>query len=232
MAIVAASGNGSAPSTAANRKNDGGTIVGAGNISTATGVSAPPITNDLSINTLADNVGAGIIGSKMVQNVGTGAATTDRAGVMRARTTATGGFAFTPSGNSDVTRSETFIIHGFTTAIGATANTAVQGGKRVGDGIAALAYPITHSNLGTSGTYDMYARPSTDITPNFTKGAGAGTTTTYQNTTDTTVAVTGEIFPTRAVPGELTYHFGGLGKPTTDEYKAKDDFETETGSSS
>jgi hypothetical protein len=31
--------------------------------------------------------------------------------------------------------------------------------------------------------------------------------------------------PTRAVPGELTYHFGALGRPTTDEYKARDSFE-------
>ncbi len=46
------------------------------------------------------------------------------------------------------------------------------------------------------------------------------------NPADGTAAVATEIFPTRALPGELTYHFGGLGKPTTDEYKAKDEYES------
>jgi len=206
--------------------NNGATIIQAGN----TGVG--PITKDLGINTIADNLGVRLVGSKIVSNDGTGAATTDRAGVQKVADTA-GGLAFNPSGSSsDATRSETFIMQGVTTALGATASTAIKGGTRIGDGIPALAYPITHRALGTSGTYNMYARPSTDITPNFTKGGGAGTVVTYQNTTDTTVAVTGEIFPTRAVPGELTYHFGGQGKPTTDEYKAKDSFEDASDTSS
>ena len=82
------------------------------------------------------------------------------------------------------------------------------------------------------------ATPSTNITPNFTPHSASYQTDkatnkyTFQNTTDTTVAVSGEIFPTQAVPGELTYHFGGVAKPTTDEYKAKNAFEAADDTSS
>ena len=55
---------------------DGGTIIKAGNKE-----ATSPVTNDLSINTLADNVGDRAVGSKIVANVGTGASTTDRAGL-------------------------------------------------------------------------------------------------------------------------------------------------------
>ena len=35
-----------------------------------------------------------------------------------------------------------------------------------------------------------------------------------------------EIAPSKAVPGELTYFFGALGDPTTDEYKSQEAFES------
>ena len=80
--------------------------------------------------------------------------------------------------------------------------------------------------------FDVMARPSTEIVPGRTKGSNAGNATTMVNPADGSAAVANEIFPTRAVPGELTYHFGGLGKPTTDEYNAKDAYEDETDTSS
>ena len=220
MAIVAASGDGSAPSTAANRKNNDGTIMGAGNIAT-TG----PITSDIGINTLADNVGETEIGSKIVTQDGT---TGDKAGVAEAASAGTLAFSPHPTG----ARSETFVIHGFTTKLSDVASTAIKGGTRIGDGV----YDNIHGTIHDYklGVYDInvLAVPDGNINPSRAITGSPGTINNFQNTTDTTIAVSGEIFPTRALPGELTYHFGGLGKPTTDEYKSKEDFETETGSSS
>lgn len=207
--------------------NNGGTVVGAG----GTGVS--PISNDLTVASIADDFGAAI-GSKVVANDGTGAATTDRVGVGYAIAGSSGTLAFNPSPTG--TRSETFVIRGVSTKLSGTANTALlsKGGHNNGVDPRQLHGTISSSS-GTfaAGTYDVLAAPSTDITPNYTHGSeGINGTYTFQNTTDTTIAVSGEIFPTRAVPGELTYHFGGLGKPTTDEYKAKNAFEDATDTSS
>ena len=55
---------------------------------------------------------------------------------------------------------------------------------------------------------------------------------TFVNPADGTAAVASEIFPSRAVPGELTYHFGGVNKATTDEYKSKEAYEDHTDTSS
>jgi len=218
MATIIAT-DGSTASTAANKTNNGGTVVGAG----GTGVS--PISNDLAIATIADDFGAAI-GSKAVEVGGSGAVTTDRAGVGTAAPVGT--FAFNPSPTG--TRSETFVIRGVSTKLSGAANTALlsKGGHNNGIDPRQLHGTISSSS-GTfaAGAYDVLAVPSTDITPNYTHGSeGINGTYTFQNTTDTTIAVSGEIFPTRSVPGELTYHFGGLAKPTTDEYKAKDEEES------
>ena len=74
--------------------------------------------------------------------------------------------------------------------------------------------------------FDVMARPSTEIVPGRTKGSNTGNANTYGPTQQmASAAVASEIFPSLSVPGELTYHFGGQGKATTDEYKAKDSFE-------
>ena len=117
-----------------------------------------------------------------------------------------------------------------TTTLGGAANTVLRGGARdwsgdLNDAATEVARTkINDRKIGSKSdeAFDMLARPSTEIVPGRTKGTGAGNSNAFQNTTDTTVAVTTEIAPSRAVPGELTYHFGGLGAPTTDEYKAKD----------
>ena len=195
----------------ASGSNDDGTIMGAGNIS-ATG----PITSDIGINTLADNVGETVIGSKVVTNDGTGASTTDREGLQEAASPGTLAFNPSPTG----TRSETFVIHGFTTKLSNVANTSILGGTRIGDG----TYDNTHGTIADRklGTYDIdiYARPSTQITPGTTITGGGGANT-YVNPADGSAAVANEIFPTRTLPGELTYHWGSGAKPYTDDYKAK-----------
>ncbi len=209
MAIVGT--NGEPGWVKASGSNDDGTIMGAGNVS-ATG----PITSDIGINTLADNVGETVIGSKVVTNDGTTGSTTDRAGLQEAASAGTLAFNPSPTG----TRSETFVIHGFTTKLSNVANTSILGGTRIGDG----TYDNTHGTIADRklGTYDIdiYARPSTQITPGTTITGGGGVNT-YINPADGTDAVATEIFPTKTLPGELTYHWGSGAKPTTDDYKAK-----------
>ena len=196
---------------------DGGAIVMAGNKA-----SDSPVTKDMGLNTLADDRGAAI-GSIVVSNDGTGAATTDRAGVGKA--VSGGTLAFNPNAlDKRDDRSETWVMRGVTTKLSDVANTVLLGGN-VGDGTYDNIHgTIADRKLGSDDdrAHDILAVPSTQIVPGRTKGTGAGNANAFQNTTDTTVAEVAEVFPTRAVPGELTYHFGGLGKPTTDEYKAKD----------
>ena len=80
----------------------------------------------------------------------------------------------------------------------------------------------------------MLAVPSTQRVPGRTKGSDAGSASTFAapDTGGSASLTDASITPTRAVPGELTYHFGGVAKPTTDEYKAKDSFEDATDTSS
>ena len=86
---------------------------------------------------------------------------------------------------------------------------------------------------GTGATFNVLATPSSGVTPGFTKGTGAGNEQDFVQAGDGSTAATDDAAsPTRAVPGELTYHFGGLGKATTDEYKARDAFEDATDTSS
>lgn len=204
-------------------KPDGATVIGAGNIDTTLG----PVNNDLGINTLADNVGVRQVGSKVVSNDGTGAITTDRAGVGKAVSAGTLAFVPDPTG----TRSETFVIRTVTTKLSDVANTALQVNGTIGDGRYDNTHGIIISSSGNfaAGSFDAMAVPSTNLRPNFTKddeGDFANGSYTFINPADGTVAVATEIFPTLTLPGELTYHFGGLGKPTTDGYKPKNAFES------
>jgi hypothetical protein len=87
---------------------------------------------------------------------------------------------------------------------------------------------LTTRRLGAGGSFDVLAQAGSGVVVGRTKGSNAGVAASLKATTgDGTVAGTDDAAtPTRAVPGELTYHFGGLGKPTTDEYKARDSYES------
>ena len=68
---------------------------------------------------------------------------------------------------------------------------------------------------------------SSSLMPCGTKAANAGVSQAFvaPSGAGETAGTDAAANPTRAVPGELTYHFGGLAAPTTDEYKAKDSAE-------
>lgn len=217
MAIVAASGNGAAPSTAANRNNNGGTVLQGGNVDT-TGF----ITNNFTMQeATAGNAAEDIYGSTIVAKSGTGASTTDRVGVRKAVNAGT--IAFTPTATQ-------WIMKGgnVSTTIGGVANTVLVGGHTDFDGKAATRDNI-QENLATymlgsgNGTFDVMAVSSTELTPGYTKGGDAGSKRFFVapsgagdvNATDDAAV------PTRAVPGELTY-MDGSPNPVTDEYQARD----------
>ena len=207
--------------SAASVKNNNGTIVKAGNVS-----SDGPITKVLGLNDLADDKGEAF-GSKVVVNDGTGAATTDRAGVQKA--VSAGTLAYQAGATN-------WVVQGgnVTTALGGVANTVLIGGARdysgsINDDATEVARTkISDKLVGSMSdvAFDIYAAPSTQIVPGRTKGTGAGNALAFVNPADGTAAVASEIAPSDAVPGELTYHFGALAEPTTDEYKAKNVLES------
>lgn len=249
MPVIGATDGSGGGWVTASGNNNGGTLIGAGDIDTDIG----PVKNDLAITTIADKFDD-VTGSKVVANDGTGAVTTDRAGVDKA--VSGGTLAFTP--DKDGTRSEIFIMRGVTTKIGGQTSSDVRAlnagssyaasagitrasipsnyAEGVAAGSSGVRLGVIVSNSGafhnTNHTFNVLARPSTDITPAFVKDSDGVASAFTQFNTDGTVAVKSEIFPSRSVPGELTYHFGAAGGPTTDEYKAKDTFEDATDASS
>lgn len=205
---------------------DGGTVVRAGNKA-----SDSPVTNALGLNTLADDQGASF-GSKVVANVGTGASTTDRVGVsgaIAANAADGASIAFNAGATNWVMRGGNV-----TTSLNGVANTQLIGGARdfLGDlndvdtRVARTKISDVTQGSGVSEEFNIFARPSTEIVPGRTIGGGAGETLTFTNPADGTDAVASEIAPSKSVPGELTYHFGALAAPTTDDYKAKDVLES------
>lgn len=208
MASTTAKGSGSTV-------NNGGTIVNAGNIS-----ADSPVTKVIAVNEL--NTGSEY-GSKVVVNTATGAEFTDPQGVIKAKSAGT--FAYTPP------KGENFLLRaaGDTNAgkVNGTSSTVftIPGGVTN----SSIHKLVTTRQLGTYATasFNMLATPSSGVVPGRTKGTGAGTLVEYVQADDGSTAATDDAAsPTRSVPGELTYHFGALASPTTDEYKAKDSNES------
>lgn len=207
--------------SAASVRNNAGTVVKGG-----TPASDSPIQNVKSEADLADDRGQSF-GSKVVAKSGTGGATTDSAGVAKA--VSGGGLAYSASATEWVMRGGNV-----TTTLAGVANTELIGGARDYSGdLNDFATEAARTKIGdvkvgaySDTSFDVLAKPSTQIVPGRTKGTGAGSAQTYVNPADGTAAVATEIAPSLAVPGELTYHFGALAEPTTDEYKAKNVLES------
>ena len=200
---------------------DGGTVIQGGAI-----VAGDPITNDLGINTIADNVGERTVGSKVVANVGTGASTTDRVGVSGA---IAGGAAdgVSIAFNAGPTN---WVMKGnnVTTSLGGNANTALKAGAGVIESEAkeVARTKISDRLIGSKADeeFDITARPSTEIVPGRTKGSNAGNSSALVNPADGTAAVAAEIAPSRSVPGELVYRTGAA-NPVQDDYKKRNENE-------
>ena len=198
--------------SAASVRNDNGTIVRAGNVS-----SDGPITKVLGLNDLADDKGEAI-GSKANYGGVSQGNTGDKAGVQKA--VSGGTLAFSAGATQ-------WVMQGgnVSTTIGGVANTSLVGGARDYD--AKRNDFLTEANrviidtelVGASG-FDVFAVPSTEIVPGRTNHGYAGNASTFVNPADGSVAVATEIAPSQAVPGELTYMFGAI-NPKQDDYKDK-----------
>jgi len=174
---------------------------------------------------MADDFGESV-GSKIVANDGAGSAITDRVGVAKVIAGSSGTLAYDSTATQWIMRGG-----GVTTTLSNIAYTdfATPGADYNGaikDNVHQL---LTTRRLGTGGgTFDLYATPSGHISSNFIKGSNAGNVQNYVAPSGTGghTAVDNAAAPTRSVPGELTYHYGALAAPTTDEYKAKNTFES------
>jgi len=214
MPVIAASGNGTHPSTKSNIRNNSG--FAAGNFTAG-------LIKGIGINTLADDRGQSF-GSKVVANDGTGANTTDRAGVSGAL--AAGTLAYNQSNTQ-------WLMYGVgvTTKLNSLNSNALFTAGADDDGrVNNFIYPTSGTFMYGSGdvaTFDFYANPNGTIQPNYTKAGNAGQRLRFVRPSGNgTIAATDEAAtPTRAVPGELTYRFGGA-NPINADYKSKETFET------
>lgn len=212
-------------SSASTTVNNGGVVVNGGNI-----VAGNPMTVNKSLVDMAD--GRTDYGSKVLAKDGTSVADEDYAGIQTAKSTGTGGLAFFPNAQEG---ERNFLLRGVGTEDG--------NNKINNDSSTILTSPASEVQLRAVNTvhtlvdtrrlgnyadasFDVLAKPSTAMVPGRTKGTGAGTDSNFVKVEDGSTAATDDAAsPTRAVPGELTYHFGGLAKPSTDEYKARDSYE-------
>ena len=209
-------------------KVDGGTVTNAG-----TPASDSPITETMNPNELKTG---NDYGSKVLSNEGGSTpGFTDPAGVQKVKTGGTGGLAYFP------TRDErNFLIKGAgSTGAGKINNDAstlltIPGAEYDCVGRDGIHQTTADRKIGSAAdvAFDVLAVPNSGVVPGRTKGSNAGDANVFVMASGNIPATDDAASPTRAVPGELTYHFGGLGKATTDEYKARDSYEVETDTSS
>lgn len=213
MSTTTAKGSGS-------KVNDGGTVVAGGTLG-----SDSPMTKVLGVNELKTG---SEYGSKVVANSATGNEFTDPQGVTTAKAGGTGGLAYFPD---PLAGERNFIMRAAGDSASKINNDTdsvlnVPGAQYAGVGQGGIHKLLTTRRLGVT-SYNILAVPSSGVVPGRTKGAGAGNVVNYTSTTNGSSAGTDDAAsPTRNVPGELTYHFGALGEPTTDEYQPRDTAES------
>lgn len=202
--------------------NNGGTLLGAGNIG-----SDSAITVNKSLVEVAD--GGDDYGSKVVKK--NNPSSLDHAGVIEAKGLNNGTLAFFPNAQEG---ERNFLVRGIGTEdgngeINNSASTVLLNGASE---VQLRAVNTVHKTVKTQQvgeyadrSFDVLAKPSKDMVPGRTLGTDAGTDSNFVQTDGATAASDDAASSTRAVPGELTYHFGGLAVPATDEYKARDSYE-------
>jgi hypothetical protein len=220
VATVAPSGAGDQPAV---ENRNGGTVVHGGGLS-----SESPMSKNLATSELADDVGQSY-GSRVVAQDGTGSQYTDKVGISGA---VPGGIVEGVTQLGYKADSTEWVVQGgnVTRTLGGVANTLLIGGAADVHG----ADPLRGSTMQTSGTHqygvvgiDVLAAPAsgynsfvtksgnTGVASNFVRPSGAGDEASADAAANTT----------RAIPGELTYMFGGK-NPQSDDYKATDSAET------
>lgn len=216
-----------------NTKNNGGVVFG---------LNSQSVTSD---SPMSSGVGpseantGNSYGSAVVANDGGDTkGFTDPMGVQKVKSGGTGGLAYSPARGE-----RNFIVKAAGSEgagkINNDASTVLtipgsEFGFTGGKGRNALHPTVSTRKLGSDATetFNVLATPSSGVTPGFTKGTGEGDAQAFVMASGATPAADDAVAASRSVPGELTYHFGGLGKATTDEYKSRDAFEDATDTSS
>jgi hypothetical protein len=196
------------------KKNNGGVVVQAGNTS-GTVVSNLAVK---SLNSSTNNA----YGTKVITDTAVAPFDyTDPHGVIKAKTSGT--FAYTPAAGTN------FLLRAAGDNASKVNNSAstllnIPGGART----VSLNGLTKTTKVGTYAThkFDVLAVPSSGNFPGLTRGTGAGSAAPYVQADDgsTTTNVDSATFPSRSVPGELTYMFGSK-VPKNDTYKAKSSYE-------
>jgi hypothetical protein len=206
------------PNTGGDVKNNGGTVVAGGTLVDS------PMTKVINTNEL--NTGTEY-GSKVKEKVADGGEFSDPHGVIKAKESGTGGLAYYPD---PYTQERNFLLRGAGDSASKINNDLVSFLNVPGAQFAGVGQPTIHKLLTTRKLgvmeYNVLALPSSGVVPGRVKGVGAGDEVQYVSTTGNVPATDDAASPTRAVPGELTYHFGEVGNPTNDVYKAKDSAES------
>jgi len=202
-----------AKSGGGSKKNNGGTIVNAGNVP-----AGSPTTKVVGLNEV--NGTKNQYGTKVVVDTNGGAANADPHGVTKA--VSSGTFAYAPAKGTN------FLIRAAGDNASKVNNSAstllnVPGGVK-GIGVNKL---LTTRRVGAyaDARFNVLAVPNGNIFPGRTKGTGYGNAVNYTSTTNGSANGTDKAASsTRTVPGELTYMFGGK-KALATNYKAKDSYE-------
>jgi hypothetical protein len=216
MSTTTAKGSGST-------KNDGGVILG---VNSADLDANSVISSGIGLNEV--NVGNEYVSKVKSNDGGDGGLFEDPHGITTAKAAGTGGLAYNQARDE-----RNFIIKAAgDTAAGKINNDAstlltIPGSQYDSVGQDSIHALVSTRRLGAdaSESFNVLAVPSSGVVPGRTKGANAGDSQSYVQVDGSTAATDDAASPSRSVPGELTYHFGGLGKPTTDEYKAKNSYE-------
>lgn len=200
-------------------KNNGGTVVNGGTVEAGT-----PITKNVNLNELTQS---NDYGSKVVQNSAVSDGFSDPDGVTKAKTSGT--FAYFPNAR---TGERNFLLKTAGEASSKINNVEsnllnIPGSHYAGVSRDSIHKTVKTSRVGEYATtkFDMLAPVSSGVVPGRTRGANAGVSSTFVQKNGSTAATDDAASPTRAVPGELTYHFGGLAKPFSTTYKAQDSYE-------
>ena len=185
------------------QKNNGGTIVQAGNVDASSMAVSLGLT---SINNSANKA----YGSLVVADAATGNGTSDPHGVQAAKSGGTGGLAYFPNRAAGDTN---FIIRG----------AGDNASKINNDSSTLLTIPggatnisinkrVTTRQFGTYATasYNILAVPNGNLVPGRTKGSGAGSSVAFLQADGLTAATDAAATVSRAVPGNLTFMFGAI----------------------
>lgn len=201
------------------KKNNGGTIVQAGNVDTSGKVSVSSL-QLTSINASANKA----YGSLVVADSATGDGASDPHGVKTAKS-GTGGLAYFPNRAAGDTN---FIIRGAgdnASKINNDSSTllTVPGGATN----VSINKRVTTRQNGTYATasYNILAVPNGSLVPGRTKGSGAGASVSFLQADGLTAATDAAATVSRAVPGNLTYMFGAV-KAVSVSYKPKNVYES------